>query len=195
MTAEETRSRLLEAAAAVFGRRGYDGASIAEITSEAGLSSGAVYAHFGSKADLFAATLEAHGGTEVERLLAADSSGVDVARLLTVRGTRLARRRPVEGSLLVEAIVAAKRHPEVAEVLTATFAEREARLASLLRSAQADGAIDAEVAAASVARFVLMLALGSLLVAALELPATDHDDWSELIASVVDRFHPDHPPT
>ena len=55
VTTEEIERRLIGAAALVFARRGYDGAGIAEITSEAGLSSGAVYSRFGSKAELFAA--------------------------------------------------------------------------------------------------------------------------------------------
>jgi AcrR family transcriptional regulator len=192
VSSEETRTRLLTAAAAVFGRRGYDGASIAEITSEAGLSSGAVYAHFGSKAALFAATLQAHGASEVERLLAVGGGAVDVSRLLLDRGSRLARRSPAEGSLLVEAIVAAKRHPDVAALLVSTFVEREARLADLVRGAQADGVLDADVAPATAARFVLMLVLGSLLVAAIDLPPTDRQDWSTLIASLLERFAPNH---
>ncbi|MBC7374638.1 MAG: helix-turn-helix transcriptional regulator, partial [Frankiales bacterium] len=60
MTRDVTKAAILAAAAEIFARQGYDGASIAEITTEAKLSSGPVYGQFGSKAELFAATLEAH---------------------------------------------------------------------------------------------------------------------------------------
>ena len=59
MTAEETRSRLIEAASRSFAERGYDGTRIAEIAREAGLSSGAIYAHYRSKAELLLAALQA----------------------------------------------------------------------------------------------------------------------------------------
>ncbi|HET7014110.1 MAG TPA: TetR family transcriptional regulator, partial [Streptosporangiaceae bacterium] len=45
----ETRERLLAAAAEVFAERGYDGTRVADIAAAAGVSNGALYAHFGSK--------------------------------------------------------------------------------------------------------------------------------------------------
>src|SRR3954447_15257927 len=48
-----TRVDLLEAAARVFERRGYERSSIAEIADEAGYSHGAVYSNFDGKEDLF----------------------------------------------------------------------------------------------------------------------------------------------
>ena len=48
-----TRAALLEAAARVFGRGGFYGASVEEIAEEAGFSRGAVYSNFESKEDLF----------------------------------------------------------------------------------------------------------------------------------------------
>lgn len=51
----QTRERLLDAAARVFARRGYHGASLAEIGREAGHSTGAVYSNFVGKEELFLA--------------------------------------------------------------------------------------------------------------------------------------------
>jgi AcrR family transcriptional regulator len=53
-----TRSDILAAAATIFPRRGYHQASVEEIAEEAGLSTGAVYSNFASKADLFLALYE-----------------------------------------------------------------------------------------------------------------------------------------
>jgi AcrR family transcriptional regulator len=50
---EANRERILRAARAVFGARGYYGATIEEIAAEAGLSNGAIYYNFDSKGDLF----------------------------------------------------------------------------------------------------------------------------------------------
>ncbi|MFI7292833.1 ScbR family autoregulator-binding transcription factor [Streptomyces sp. NPDC050121] len=53
-----TRELILEAAGAVFAERGYDGATISDVYSRAGLTKGAFYFHFSSKEDLAEAILE-----------------------------------------------------------------------------------------------------------------------------------------
>ena len=189
VTATETRDRLLTTAAAVFGRLGYEKASIAQITSEAGLSSGAVYAHYRGKADLFVATLRAHGEREFERLLG--GGGLDFTSFLTARGTTLDRRGRAPRTLLIEAIVAAKHDPEVAEVLMTSFADREDRLVTMMRAAQEAGEIDADVPAHAAVRFALMVVFGSVLVAAMGLPPTDHDEWVALVSRLIDSIRAD----
>src|SRR5215211_7700403 len=52
---EQTRERLLDAAARVFARRGYGQASVEEIAAEAGFTTGAVYSNFTGKEQLFLA--------------------------------------------------------------------------------------------------------------------------------------------
>lgn len=54
---ELTRTRLLDAAAQVFARRGYATASVEEIAATAGFSVGAVYSNFAGKDELFAALM------------------------------------------------------------------------------------------------------------------------------------------
>jgi AcrR family transcriptional regulator len=54
-TQERTRERLLGAAAKVFARRGYQGATVDEIASEAGFTIGALYSNFAGKEELFLA--------------------------------------------------------------------------------------------------------------------------------------------
>lgn len=193
VTAQETRDRVLRGAGSVFARLGYDGASIAEIASAAGLSSGAIYAHFGSKAALFAATLHARGPAEMERLLAVDRTGAEGMRFVRDRGIALARRRAEDGSLLVEAIVAAKRHPDVAALLVSALAEREEGLAELIRAGQRAGTVDERIRPTAVSRLMLMLVLGSLLAAAVDLPPVDERDWADLIDDLVSRLNAPQP--
>lgn len=54
----DTRSRLLAAAERVFAAKGYTGATLDEVAAAAGLTKGAVYWHFASKADLYMALVE-----------------------------------------------------------------------------------------------------------------------------------------
>lgn len=63
-----TREQILEAAARTFPLRGYHAASVDEIAAEAGLSTGAVYSNFESKAELFLALYERHMQGHVESL-------------------------------------------------------------------------------------------------------------------------------
>jgi AcrR family transcriptional regulator len=54
-TQEQTRGRVLAAAAKVFARRGYHRATVDEIASEAGFTIGALYSNFAGKEELFLA--------------------------------------------------------------------------------------------------------------------------------------------
>jgi AcrR family transcriptional regulator len=61
---DSTRQRLLDAATEVFLEKGYDGTRVAEIARRAGLTTGAIYGNFGSKADLLTAALAAGCSTQ-----------------------------------------------------------------------------------------------------------------------------------
>src|SRR5580693_10572897 len=54
----DTRARLLDAAAGLFAERGIDAVSVDTVADAAGRTSGAVYAHFGSKQGLLMALLD-----------------------------------------------------------------------------------------------------------------------------------------
>lgn len=49
----ETRNALLKAALKIFSQKGYQAAGLAEIAEEAGVTRGAIYHHFGGKAEMF----------------------------------------------------------------------------------------------------------------------------------------------
>lgn len=51
----EKRRQIIEGAAALFTRHGYEGASMADIAAGAGVSKGTLYNYFACKSDLFAA--------------------------------------------------------------------------------------------------------------------------------------------
>jgi AcrR family transcriptional regulator len=50
---QQTRNRVLDAARELFSEQGYEGATIRDIASAAGMSTGAVFANFTDKSDLF----------------------------------------------------------------------------------------------------------------------------------------------
>jgi len=163
VTAAETRERLLRAAAEVFAERGYDGTRVADIAAAAGVSNGALYAHFSSKADLLVDALRTHGRRLLADLFAADPDR-SVTELLLAIGRWLPRRRDPRGYLIVEALVAARRDQDVARPMRDYIGERADWLSELVRLAQAGGELDPALSPNALAHFCLLLAMGSALV-------------------------------
>ena len=65
-----TRAQLLDAAARVYARRGFEAATIEEVAEEAGFTKGAVYDHFGSKEKLLLALLDEHLSEQITEQIA-----------------------------------------------------------------------------------------------------------------------------
>ncbi len=55
---EQTRRRIVAAAAPIFNQRGYEGSSMAELMAATGLQKGGIYRHFSSKEELAAEAFE-----------------------------------------------------------------------------------------------------------------------------------------
>jgi len=120
---DRTRADLLDAAARVFAARGFEGASVDDVATEAGYTKGAVYSHFGSKRELFLAvardrlaeaqdpgghTLPGVGrdGVDLDTLTDALARSADDPRLL----------------LAVEFLAYGLRHPDESAELAAYYA-------------------------------------------------------------------------
>jgi AcrR family transcriptional regulator len=129
----QTRSQLIDAAAQVFARRGFQAASVEEIAEEAGYSHGAVYSNFEGKADLFLAVFEDYMAERVRELAEtqaalADDASLEVrARALADQWMdRLARDRE-SFALHMEFLAHAGRDPQLARRFgTRSSAMREA---------------------------------------------------------------------
>jgi AcrR family transcriptional regulator len=188
VTATETRERLLRAAADAFASQGYDGTRVADIAASAGVSNGALYAHFGSKAELLVGALRAHGRRHLADMFDADP-GRPVAEVLLAIGRRLGRRPDAGGYLLVEALVAARRDEDVARPMRDDMAERADWLAQLIRGAQTSGELDPDVSAEALAHFCLLLTMGSALVTP-DSHAVDEDEWARLLARLIAALSP-----
>jgi AcrR family transcriptional regulator len=189
VSAAETRERLLEAAAAAFQAQGFEGTRVADIARIAGVSNGALYSHFGSKPALLAESLRDRGSTELASLFL-DDPDRSVVDLLVALGQGLVQRTPDHGALVVEALVAARRDPEVAATMGGHLRERDSWLVDLILTGQAEGTIARDISPEALARYCLMLLLGSVLLPAAGLPPVDADDWAALIGRLGDALRP-----
>ena len=187
-TAAGTRERLLRAAADAFGARGYDGTRVCDIAEAAGLSNGALYAYFGSKAQLLVAALRAHGRRLLAELVAADPTR-SITEMLLVTGRSLRRRPEPDGWLVIEALTAARRDEDVAGPVRDYVGERIAWLADLVRQAQARGELDPALPPAAVAHFCLSLAVGTALVTP-DLHDVDDAEWAGFLTRLVRALAP-----
>lgn len=189
MNDDPTRDRLIEAAAAVFAEKGYDGAGVQEIARRAGFTTGAIYGRFRGKAELLLAAIEAHTHNELEQLFAEHRFEGRVTDVLTTVGSHLVTDPFDAGqALLLEAFVAARRDPEVAALMRALLEQRAQTFAVLVEEAKSDGLISAELDTDVVVRFCHAVGFGFLLFGAIDLPQPAPAPWERLIAQLVDAL-------
>jgi len=86
------RTQILDGAHIVFSRMGFDAASIADITQEAGVSKGTIYVYFDDKEDLFQALIERQRESLFEFLRQILQQGTDIRETLYRYGMALARK-------------------------------------------------------------------------------------------------------
>jgi AcrR family transcriptional regulator len=123
----ETRARLLAAAADLFAEQGIDAVSVDAVAEAAGRTSGAVYAHFGSKQGLLLALLESMKDSVLAVLLAEvaltrspqEQLAAVWANVADGSGGGAGPWHLLEHELWLRAV----RDPEVAEVLRSRNAE------------------------------------------------------------------------
>ncbi len=187
-----TADTLLEAAAAEFAKRGYEGTKIHHIVERAGLTTGAVYRQFKNKDDLLRAAV-------VSRAATVWLSGFDpdrhprVADFLVGAGG-LQQTVTVHMEMFLEALISARREPAVAE---AVFDSNEVWMDSvrpLVQAGMQDGSIDPKLDIDSVAILLRVIGLGSLLYQAVGLPEPAPDAWAQLLQQLVRALSADGRP-
>jgi AcrR family transcriptional regulator len=143
--AEQTRQRVLESARQLFETRGYDGASIAAIAADAGVSAESVYAHFGNKRTLL--------GELVRRAVRGDdpapvpeqagpraiASATDQHAQLRLFAADIVLRLERAAPLVAVVGGASRSDPELAELLARLHADRLSNLGHLVRAVEANG--------------------------------------------------------
>jgi len=192
VTAEETRRDLLAAAMKVLLTRGYEGTRVSAIAREAGVTSGAIYNHFSSKAELLTAAISEQGPGAISDLMRTGeaTSVLDAFRLI---GHLLPDHAGVMAPVILELIATSTRDADVARVVRGEFAQKEREVADVMRLGQDAGEIDTRLDVEALTRFTNMLALGSIVAAALELKPIDDRAWSAVIDRLLDAVTPQEP--
>lgn len=165
-----SRAALLEAALEEFRDNGYEAATVAGIAQRAGVTTGALYAHFRGKLDLL---LQALGIVPAEALLddLAQLAAQPQPRVAHLLGENMAAAPTEATLLLLDAIVAARRDPRVARILRDGIAAYEQAIGRATEAGQALGIVDPALPARDLVRVLMQLALGRLALASLDAGA------------------------
>ena len=156
---QHTRDLLLDAAEEVFGRRGFEGASLDEIAETAGYTRGAIYKHFADKEDLFLAANRRFN----ERLLETLGSTIDADTPLeqldlasiAKQWHEMQYRDPHAFALGLEFNLFVLRHPEVRKRVATQRRELAQIIADFIdQQARLTGA-QLRIPSVTVARFAL----------------------------------------
>ncbi len=153
-TREETRERVIDAAAELFAERGVLGSSIEEIVARAGLSRGAFYSNFSDRNELAAAV----GNRNVANSIAKNRSllaGLDDPGEFPAE---MVRRGPEGSNLLhIELLLHALRDPESRESYAAGIRTLIDGIAPVVEASLRGAGVQGEIDAAEAASFLIAL--------------------------------------
>ena len=85
--AEQTRQDLLDAALTVFSQKGYTATRLEDVARAAGVTRGAIYHHFGSKAELYSALIEEAnkvGNSAIDRAVIEGGTFIEIVTRILV---------------------------------------------------------------------------------------------------------------
>ena len=197
---EDLTNRLLHAAAETFAEKGYEKAGVAEIARRAGVTTGAIYSRYGGKAELLLEAVDHHVPDALDAVLkGSGSSGGDerlsVAEVLSTLGDHLLDDLHGGHGLFLEAVVAARRDPDLADRLRERVAEEDRRLGKLVDEGTHAGLFDPELDELAVVRLAHAIGFGMLLARSLGMDLPDPATWHDVLDKVIAGLSPDDGPS
>jgi AcrR family transcriptional regulator len=152
------RATALRRAMEVFWAKGYDGASLADLTAAMGINAPSLYAAFGSKEALFREAVALYGaseGTEIwDALPQAPSAREAIERFLRASAESFTRPdRPAGCLVVLGALLASDANANVCRELRASRAGNVAALRERLERAVAEGELPADLDCEAIATF------------------------------------------
>lgn len=174
----QTRERLLDAAADVFNRLGYHGASLEAVAEAAGYTKGAVYSNFASKAELFAALAERRGASVNPEPTWQAFLAMPIGDFLDGMGEMLrsqAARDETWDVLTIELWLAAMRDPSLRTVVAHDYRQMREDFGPVIERKLAEEGITAPFTAAELGSLVSAMGSGLILQYYLEPEEVDPD--------------------
>jgi len=174
----QTRERLLDAAADVFNRLGYHGASLEAVAEAAGYTKGAVYSNFASKAELFVALAERRGVSADLEATTRAFLAMPIGDFIDGMGEMLrdqAARDEAWDVLTIELWLAAMRDPSLRAIVAHDYREMREELGPVIERKLAEEGITTPFTSAELGSLVSALGSGLILQYYLQPDAVDPD--------------------
>ncbi|MGD9701349.1 MAG: TetR/AcrR family transcriptional regulator [Acidimicrobiia bacterium] len=192
--AAATRAKILETTVAALEAGGDDAVRVAEIVAAAGVSTGALYHHFGGREGLVVAArveqFRAALPPDVDALveLVATATSVEEFRAGMRRIARLAHgaSRARNRSLRADVIGAAHGQPALADALAEEQHAHAVALEAMMRKAQERSFLARDLDPHAVAVLFQGLSFGLILSDLDTIEPLDEDRWGELIGRLID---------
>jgi TetR/AcrR family transcriptional regulator, transcriptional repressor for nem operon len=168
---EQTRRKIVEAAAPIFNKCGYEGSSLSDLMEATGLKKGGIYRHFSSKeelaAEVFDYTWEAAWNA---RLLHIDDKAKGIEKLKQLIANFIDHRSSVAGGcpILNTAIDADDGNPALRARVAKALRSWLSRLQTIVEGAQERGETRPEVDAKAVATLIVASLEGALMISRLQ---------------------------
>lgn len=160
----------LDRALEVFWRKGYEGATICDLTAAMGINPPSLYAAFGNKEELFRKALDRYAETRggfVREALAQPKVKDCIAALLSGTADFLTEKCNPAGCLLVQGIAGAGEHAKcISDELCARRAASEKAVRERLKQAKEEGELPKDADPAALARFIATVTQGMAVQAA-----------------------------
>ena len=185
--ADDTRQRILHAAAQAFAEKGYARTTTRALAAAAGVNEVTLFRHFGNKQNLFAAVIEQFGGPAVTAALQGQLSG-DLAQDLRAIGTHLLNLLLERGDAMRLMLCEASHFPEVQAVMVQNPRQIRRMLASYIAQQIEQGQVrplHPEVAAQAFSGMLFSYAIARGMLDDSIAPELGPD---ELVAQFVDIF-------
>ena len=163
MRAKDRRRQLLKIAAGLFARRGYRGATTAELARLAGITQPILYRHFEHKLDLFISVID-DAGEQIISSWRNALEGLDdpQSRLSALLAGNPATGRPGRGPyrVILCAIAEARHNPAIRAAVRTHLTAMHAFLAAEIVQLQTTGAVRSDQTPQALARLLINLLIG-----------------------------------
>jgi AcrR family transcriptional regulator len=188
-----TKQRLVMAALEVIKRGGFEAAGTAQIAKQAGLTNGAIYAHFVNRDELIAAALREHMSSLRTMIVESDKHITDPIDAIENIVRAWNGITPRDGGVVAEMAAKAGRDKVIRELFVDQISVIETAYIRWLRLGQERGQVKTDIRPEAVARLLTSVGTGYQCISSARVPALETDDWIALLLHILESLRP--PPT
>lgn len=183
---DSTRERILAGAERLFAEQGFNGATMPMIASASGITAGAIYKHFDSKAGLFFEVVQRAVRAMSTPVPAGEPSGV--AAIAEIVANYVTPKFKPLRQVAVEVHYAAARDPKVRHFLRRSLQFQIGQLRDGVAAGQAAGDLDAAASPDLVANGIFVFIMGLMHMETLAPQLIGDAEWQAFIADRLIRL-------